>query len=100
MVSEPLEVEPDPFVVARLDAQTLEASLLCMITSAETCFGVTRLPSERRLDTLIEQREGLLVPSFAGRVLHHDMATTPQFTGAQVTPPPPASPRTSPDFGT
>jgi predicted nucleic acid-binding protein len=76
VVSEPLRREPDPRVIAWIDAQPLETLYLSAITVAEMRAGVALLPAGRRRRGLSESLEKQVLPLFAGRVLPFDLACT------------------------
>ena len=76
VISEPLRFAPAPRVVEWLDAQLLETLFLSVIAVAELRFGVARLPSSRRRNSLTKQLETQVLPAFAGRVLNFDLAAT------------------------
>lgn len=71
VVSEAMRAEPDPTVLAWLDAQAAETLYLSSITLAELLFGIGALPGGRRRDALNGTLEGLL-ELFGERVLAFD----------------------------
>ena len=79
VVSEPLRVSPEPRVVAWLDLQPLETLYLSVVTVAELRFGVARLSAGKRQDGLRERLETQVLPAFAGRILHFDLAATQAY---------------------
>jgi predicted nucleic acid-binding protein len=79
VVSEPLRPTPDPRVVQWLDAQPLETVFISVITVAELRYGVSLLPSGRRRNTLREQLETKVLPTFTGRVLAFDLPATQAY---------------------
>ena len=79
VISEPLRAAPEPKVVEWLDMQPLETLYLSVITIAELRFGVARLPTGKRRNTLLERQQTQVIPSFAGRVLTFDLAATQAY---------------------
>ncbi len=79
VVSEPLRADPEPRVVAWLDAPPLETLFLSVITVAELRYGVARLPAGRRHNTLRERLETQVLPAFTGRVLSFDLPATQAY---------------------
>lgn len=73
VVSEAIRPEPDPCVLAWLDAQAAETLFLSSIVVAELLFGVGALPHGRRKDLLAERVEAVL-SLFADRILPFDDA--------------------------
>jgi predicted nucleic acid-binding protein len=71
VVSEAMKPQPDPAVLAWLDAQAAETLYLTSVTLAELWFGIGALPAGRRSDALSRTLEGLL-PLFEGRILPFD----------------------------
>ncbi|HEU0198362.1 MAG TPA: type II toxin-antitoxin system VapC family toxin [Nevskiaceae bacterium] len=74
VVSEPWKPEPDPHVLAWLDAQVVETLYLSAITVAGLRYGVAALPAGQRRKLLGERLERAFLPVFAGRVLAFDLA--------------------------
>lgn len=79
VLSEPLRVQPEPRVIAWIDAQALETLYLSAITVAELRSGVALLPAGKRRDGLLGNLEKRVLPLFAGRVLPFDLACTPAY---------------------
>ena len=65
VLSEPLKPEPDPRVVAWLDAQHVETLCVITLTLAELRYGVAALPEGRRRQVLVTRFEKDLVPLFS-----------------------------------
>ncbi|WP_427026181.1 type II toxin-antitoxin system VapC family toxin (plasmid) [Aureimonas ureilytica] len=78
VVSEAMKPEPDPAVLAWLDAQAAETLFLSSVTVAELLFGVAALPAGRRRDGLGQAVEGLLA-LFEGRTLAFDAAAARRY---------------------
>jgi hypothetical protein len=76
VISEPLRREPEPRVIAWIDAQPVETLYLSAITVAELRAGVALLPPGKRRTALQENLEKQVLPLFAGRVLAFDLACT------------------------
>lgn len=73
VISELWKVEPDPSVLAWMDAQVVETLYLSAITVAELCFGVASLPEGRRRSIYQDRMERDVLPAFKGRVLSFDL---------------------------
>lgn len=72
VLSEPLKRQPDPRVVAWLDAQVVETLYLTTIALAEIRLGIAALPEGKRRESLHERFEDEVVPLFTGRILTFD----------------------------
>ncbi|MEQ8813840.1 MAG: type II toxin-antitoxin system VapC family toxin [Thalassobaculum sp.] len=83
LVSEAIKPEPNPSVLAWLDAQAAETLFLSSITVAELLFGIGALPDGRRRDMLAARIDGLL-DQFVGRVLHFDTAAARRYADLAV----------------
>lgn len=68
VVSEAMKPEPNPAVMAWLNAQAAATLYLSSVTLAELMFGIAALPAGRRKDLLSQALEGLL-RLFRDRVL-------------------------------
>lgn len=79
VISEPLRVEPEPRVVAWIDAQPLETLFLSAITVAELRAGIARMPAGKNRSRLRDRIETQVLPRFSGRVLSFDMASTQPY---------------------
>lgn len=88
VVSEPLRPEPEPAVLAWLDAQAPATLFLTSITLAELLAGVAALPAGRRRNKLGQALTEQVLPLFEGRVLAFDMPAAHAFaqvhSGAQA----------------
>jgi len=73
LISEPWKPNPDPRVVAWIDAQAVETLFLSAVTVAELRFGIAAMPSGKRRKVLDERLEGDLLTVFVGRVLPFDL---------------------------
>jgi hypothetical protein len=73
VVSEPLWPEPEPAVLAWLDAQAPETLHLTSMTLAKLLAGVAALPAGRRRTKLSQALTEQVLPLFEGRVLAFDM---------------------------
>ncbi|MDP3971755.1 MAG: type II toxin-antitoxin system VapC family toxin [Candidatus Nanopelagicales bacterium] len=71
VVSEAMKPQPDPRVLAWLDAQAAETLYLSSVTLAELLFGIRALPTGRRRAILSGTLDGLLA-LFDQRVLPFD----------------------------
>lgn len=72
VVSETLKPQPDPAVLAWLDAQLAETLHLSSVAVAELLFGVAVLPAGKRRDRLAAAVDGL-IGLYQGRVLPFDV---------------------------
>ena len=72
VVSEPLKGEPEPAVLAWLDAQAPTTLYLTSITLAELLAGVAAMPAGRRRTKLEQALTDQVLPLFEGRVLAFD----------------------------
>jgi len=79
VISEPQRREPNPRVLAWLDAQALETLYLSAITVAELRAGIALMPVGKRRDSLHDNLEKRLLPMFANRVLSFDLACTKAY---------------------
>jgi predicted nucleic acid-binding protein len=84
VVSELTRREPDPGVLAWLDALDASEVGTTAITAAELWYGVTRLPAGRRRTELTEAVRGLLEDDFEQRIAPFDAAAA-QVYGLVVT---------------
>jgi predicted nucleic acid-binding protein len=73
LISEPLRPDPEPRVVAWMDAQPPETLYLTAISAAELRAGVALLPAGKRRSTLQDSLEQTILPLFTGRVLPFDL---------------------------
>ena len=72
VVSEPLRAEPEPAVLAWLDAQAPATLYTTSVTLAELLAGVAALPAGRRRNMLGLAVTEQVLPLFEGRVLAFD----------------------------
>lgn len=71
VLSEAMKPQPDPAVLAWLDAQAADTLYLTSVTLAELWFGIGAMPAGRRREARARTLEGLL-PLFEGRILPFD----------------------------
>jgi len=69
VISELWKAEPNPGVLAWVDAQTVETLYLSAITVAELRFGLATMPEGRRRTIYQKRLENEVLPTFTGRVL-------------------------------
>jgi hypothetical protein len=69
VISELWRTEPNPNVLAWVDAQTVETLYLSAVTVAELRFGLATMPEGKRRTIYQERLEKEVLPTFAGRVL-------------------------------
>lgn len=73
LISELWRVEPNPNVLAWIDAQAVETLYLSAITVAELRYGLAMMPEGKRRTTYLERLDQDVLPVFAGRVLAFDL---------------------------
>ncbi|MDR2839223.1 MAG: type II toxin-antitoxin system VapC family toxin [Azonexus sp.] len=73
VISEFWKAEPNPNVLAWMDAQAVETLYLSAITVAELRYGLAIMPKGKRRATYQEELEQAFLPMFAGRVLPFDL---------------------------
>ena len=76
VISELWKAEPNPDVLAWIDAQAVETLYLSAITVAELRFGVAAMPEGKRRSIYQERLEKEVLPAFTGRVLPFDLAAS------------------------
>ena len=69
VISELWKAQPNPGVLAWVDAQTVETLYLSVITVAELRFGLATMPEGKRRTIYQERLENEVLPTFTGRVL-------------------------------
>jgi toxin FitB len=84
VVSEPLRPEPEPVVLAWLDAQAPATLCLTSITLAELLAGVAALPAGRRRNKLGQALNEQVLPLFEGRVLAFDAQAAHAYARVQA----------------
>lgn len=73
VISELWKAEPNPDVLAWIDAQTVETLYLSAVTVAELRFGLATMPQGKRRTIYQERLEKEVLPTFTGRVLPFDL---------------------------
>jgi toxin FitB len=73
VISELWKAEPNPGVLAWVDAQTVETLYLSAITVAELRFGLATMSEGKRRTIYQERLENEVLPTFTGRVLPFDL---------------------------
>jgi toxin FitB len=84
VVSEAMKPEPNPAVVAWLNAQAAPTLYLSSVTLAELLFGIAALPAGRRKDMLAKTLDGLLL-LFRDRVPPFDTDAARRYAELAVT---------------
>lgn len=84
VVSEAMKPEPNPAVMAWLNAQAASTLYLSSVTLAELLFGIAALPVGKRKDALKQALEGLL-GLFRDRVLPFDTDAARHYAELAVT---------------
>ena len=79
VISETLKPQPDPGLIAWLDAQTIETLYLSVITVAELRAGISIMPQGAKKDKLNEAVEGQTLPLFTNRILSFDQADSGSY---------------------
>ena len=89
VISELWKAEPNPDVLAWMDAQAVETLYLSAVTVAELRFGVAVMPEGQRRSIYQERLEKEVLPAFTGRVLPFDLAASRAYVdlmaGARLT---------------
>jgi predicted nucleic acid-binding protein len=73
VISELWKVEPDPGVLAWVDAQAIETLYLAAVTVAELRFGIASMPQGKRRTVYQDRLEQEVLPAFSGRVVPFDL---------------------------
>ncbi|MCC8536077.1 PIN domain-containing protein, partial [Xanthomonas codiaei] len=79
VISELWRPQPNPQVVAWIDAQAVETLFLSVVTVAELRFGIAVMPKGRKRSTLHARLEGEVLPLFDGRLLSFDLDASHTF---------------------
>lgn len=79
VISELWKVEPNPDVLAWIDAQAIETLYLSAITVAELRYGIAAMPDGRRRAIYQRRLENEVLPAFAHRVLPFDVAASQTY---------------------
>ncbi|RYF21248.1 MAG: type II toxin-antitoxin system VapC family toxin [Comamonadaceae bacterium] len=79
VISELWKVEPDPHVLAWMDAQAVETLYLSAVTVAELRYGLAAMPDGKRRTVYQMRLENEVLPHFVGRVLAFDMAASKTY---------------------
>jgi predicted nucleic acid-binding protein len=81
VISELWKVEPNPNVLAWIDAQVAETLYLSAITVAELRFGLATMPKGKRRTIYLNHLEGEVLPAFTARVLPFDLDASRVYAG-------------------
>jgi predicted nucleic acid-binding protein len=79
VISELWKAEPDPGVLAWIDAQAVETLFLSTITVAELRFGLATMPEGKRRSIYQDRLEREVLPAFSGRVLSFGLDTSQAY---------------------
>jgi predicted nucleic acid-binding protein len=79
VISELWKAEPNPNVLAWIDAQAIETLYLSAVTVAELRYGLATMPEGKRRTIYQERLEHEVLPAFAGRVLAFDLDTSKTY---------------------
>lgn len=80
VISELWKIEPNPKVLAWIDAQAVETLYLSAITVAELRYGLATLPEGKRRTIYQERLEHEVLPTFTGRVLAFDLDASQAYS--------------------
>ncbi|HHR9696934.1 TPA: type II toxin-antitoxin system VapC family toxin [Salmonella enterica subsp. enterica serovar Mbandaka] len=80
VISELWKIEPNPNVLAWIDAQAIETLYLSAITVAELRYGLATMPEGKRRTIYQERLENEVLPTFAGRVLPFDLDASQAYS--------------------
>ncbi|WP_437887625.1 type II toxin-antitoxin system VapC family toxin [Phytobacter sp. V91] len=72
IISEVMRNQPEPAVLAWLDAQNSGQLSITSITVAEILYGIARMPEGRRKNQLFTMAESMFEEEFSGRLLAFD----------------------------
>lgn len=75
VISELVTRQPNPRVIAWIDALDPQEFYLSVITIGELAKGIEKLPASTRKDTLLDWLDSDLLLRFSGRILSVDTAT-------------------------
>lgn len=73
VISELWKIEPNPNVLAWVDAQAVETLYLSAITVAELRYGLATMPEGKRRAIYQDRLEREVLPAFTARVLPFDL---------------------------
>jgi predicted nucleic acid-binding protein len=73
VISELWKIEPNPNVLAWIDAQAIETLYLSAITVAELRYGLATMPEGKRRTIYQERLTNEVLPAFANRILPFDL---------------------------
>lgn len=79
VISELWKAEPNPNVLAWIDAQAIETLYLSAVTVAELRFGLAAMPEGKRRTLYQARLENEVLPAFTGRVLPFDLAASQAY---------------------
>jgi len=79
VLSEFMRLEPDPQVLAWVDAQPAMELAISAITVAEILHGIARLPSGKRKQKLESHAMAMFEEDFAGRILPFDVHAAVEY---------------------
>jgi len=84
VISELWKAEPNPDVLAWMDAQAVETLYLSAVTVAELRFGVAAMPEGKRRSIYQARLEKEVLPAFTGHVLPFDLAASRAYADLMV----------------
>lgn len=80
VISELWKIEPNPRVLAWVDAQPVETLYLSAITVAELRYGLAAMPEGKRRTIYQQRLEQDVLPAFLGRVLPFDLDASKAYS--------------------
>ncbi|WP_082832779.1 PIN domain-containing protein [Thalassospira xiamenensis] len=84
IVFELWRIEPNPDVLAWIDAQAVETLYLSAITVAELRYSLATMPEGKRRTIYLDPLANEVLPTFAGRILPFDLDASQAY--ANLTP--------------
>lgn len=84
VISELWKIEPNPNVLAWIDAQAIETLYLSAITVAELRYGLVMMPEGKRRAIYQKRLTSEVLPAFAGRILSFDLDASQAYADLMV----------------
>ena len=81
VVSELSRPSPNPRVLSWVESQDSAELYVTVMTVAELCYGVARIPDQQTRERVSRDNESLLSMYFAGRILNLDEAAARDYAG-------------------
>jgi len=80
VISEMWKLEPNPNVLAWMDAQAVETLHLSAMSVAELRYGLATMPEGKRRSIYLKRLEHEVLPLFSGRVLAFDLNASQAYS--------------------